>query len=579
MATKIPNKNQRQQQAMIRLTIMGAILLCCNILASYFHTGIDLTKEKRFTLSPSTKKLLRNMPETAVVEVYLKGKFPAGLQRLQEAVRERLMSFKDIAGNKIVFRFIDPFEGKTVDEQKLISHNLEQKGIRPIQLQTQNTDEEEFSMKVFFPFALVQYNGKEMPIMILEQPPGKSSEEQISYAEALLEYKFASAINQLGHRDRTRIAYMTGHGEDLGVKSFDMLATLARFYQLDTVNLANIDHVSLAYDAIIISQPTIPFTGIQKCIIDQYVMHGGRILWALSMLNASLDTLAIENSPQMIAMELGLNLDDLLFKYGARVNNDLIEDLQCLKLGLKQEGVSAERRDWIFFPRINPTSDHPIVRNMDFIAGGFTNSIDTIRNDIRKTILLQSSKYSRTASAPVRVSLSMMNYPYNQEMFNKPYRPVSVLLEGKFHSVFQNRLSRETLEYMASKNMAFKAACDTDNRMIITSIGDIFHNDYSVKDGILPLGYYKWTGEFFANKYFLLNCLEYLTDNSGILESRSKEVKLRLLDTGRAKDEKNKWQAINVIVPIFLVLIFASCYFFFRKRRYEVKQTIIKPMS
>jgi gliding-associated putative ABC transporter substrate-binding component GldG len=573
MAKNSPNKNQKQRQATARLVLMAAILLCVNILASYFHTGLDLTQEKRFTLSSSTKKLLHNMQETAVVEVYMKGKFPAELQRLQEAVRERLMSFKDIAGNNIVFKFVNPFEDKTIDEQKIIAHTMSEKGMPVLYRQPQNDEEEENSNPYFFPYALVQYNGKEVPVMLLEDPPGKSAAEKISYAEALLEYKFASAINRLSQRDHIRIGYITGNGEDLGINSYDMLSTLPRFYDLDTINLSRIAQISLAYNAIIISQPTIPFTGSYKLKIDQYVMHGGHVLWALNMLNASLDTLRKENSPMMMAMELGLNLDDILYKYGVRVNNDLVEDMQCMQLPRIQDGGGAEMRDWIYFPKLNPTSDNPIVRNMDFIQGGFTNSIDTIRNGIKKTVLLASSKYSRTATAPVRVSLSAMNYPQEAAMFNKPYRPVAVLLEGKFNSVYQGRLTPEYLYLLDSLNQTYIPKCPNDNKMIITSIGDIFHNDYSTKDGILSLGYYKYTGEYFANKYFLLNCLEYLTDSTGILESRSKIVKARLLDTGRAKDEKTMWQVVNVCIPIGLVFIFASIYFFVRKRKYETRPT------
>ena len=578
MPKKIVDKNQRQKQATMRIAIMVAILVCVNILASYYHSGIDLTKEKRFTLSPSTKKLLGNMKEVAVVDVYLKGKFPAMLQRLQEAVRERLRSFKDYAGNKIVFHFIDPFEGKTESEQKIIAHDLEAKGIRFLNLSVKDDEDYTNSNKPFFPYALVQYNGREVPVMLLEDPPHKSAAEKISYAEATLEYKFASAINQLNKNERTRVAYIVGNGEDLGIKSYDMLATLPHYYDLDTITLADLQYP--LYEAAIIAQPTSQFSGPQKLKIDQYVMHGGHILWAFNQLNASLDSLAA-HPPQIIAMEYGLALDDLLFKYGCRVNNDLVEDMQCMQLARTQTGGTPEMRDWIYFPRLNPTAEHPIVRNMDFILGRFTNSIDTIRSpEIQKTVLLQTSKYSLSARSPVRVSLTMMNFPLQHEMFTKSYLPVAVLLEGKFHSAFQNLLAPEFVRYLDSVKQPFKPVCDTANRMIVVSVGDIFSSEYTTKDGLLPMGYYKWSGEFFANRNFLLNCMEYLTDRSGILEARSKEVKLRLLDSGRTKSEKSKWQFINVSIPIAAVLVFASCYLFFRKRRYENKDNNpVKPIS
>ena len=517
------------------------------------------------------------MQETAVVDVYLKGKFPAGLQRLQEAVRERLRSFKDIAGNKIIIKFTDPFEGKNESEQKLIAHDLAQKGIRVLELQ--NRDEDEYMSKPFFPYALVQYNGKETPVMLLEDPPGKTAAEKINSAEAMLEYKFANAINQLSRPSRSRIAYLVGNGEDLGIRSFDMLSSLPRYYDLDTVDLSHLLSISLAYDAVIIAQPTTPFNGPEKLKIDQYVMRGGHVLWIMNMLNASMDS--VKSSSQQIAMDYGLGLDDILFKYGVRVNNDLVEDLQCMQLGhINPVTGQRENPDWIFFPKLNPTSAHPIVKNMDFIRGGFTNSIDTIKvAGIQKTILLQSSKYSRNAMSPARVSLSTMIYPQKSEMFNKPYLPVAVLLEGKFHSLYQNQLAPEYLRLLDSLKLPFRPVCDSNNSMIVISVGDIFRNDFSEKDGPMQMGYHKWTGEFFANRGFLLNCMEYLTDHSGILESRSKDVKLRLLDNGRVKDEKTMWQTINVAVPIGMVLVFASAYLFFRKRKYEVKSNEPKTLS
>ncbi len=572
MAEKTPNKNQRQKQATIRIVMMICIIICVNVLASYLHAGLDLTKEKRFSLSPSTKTMLRNMKEVAVVDVYLKSenKFPAYLQRLQESVRERLASFKDIAGTKVVFRFVDPFEGKNDEEKKAVVHDLSNKGIRFFELAQQG--DAQYSMQVFFPFALVQYNGKELPVMLLEDPPDKTTaEEKINYAEALLEYKFANAINELGRPVRARVAYIVGNNEDLGVRTFDLLTSIRRYYDLDTLDLMHTVHIPVAYDAIIINEPKLTFTGPEKLKIDQYIMRGGHVLWNVNSLDASIDSLE-RHPPQIMAMEYGLDLDDLLFKYGVRINNDLVEDMQNVPLARVVNGGPPELHDWVYFPKLNPTSEHPIVRNMDFIFGKFTNSIDTLKTSgINKTVLLQSSKYSRVASAPVRVSLSMMNFPLTNEMFNKPYRPVAVLLEGKFTSAYKNRLAPEYLRVLDSLNEPFKATCDSNSSMIVSSVGDLFGNDYTTSSGVLQMGYYKYDHHYYANKLFLLNCLQYLTDNSGILESHSKQVKLRLLDGARAKDEKTTWQFVNVGIPIGIVLVFASCYIFFRKRRYELK--------
>ncbi len=586
MANKKQSRNKKRNQAIFSLLLMALILICVNILASFFHTGFDLTKEKRFTLSPSTKKLLSNMKEVAVIDVYLKGKFPADLQHMQEAVREELAAFKNVAGNKIIYRFIDPFEGKNDNEKKQIAHDLQEKGIELLQLP--NKEEDGYSLKVCFPYALLQYNGKEMPINLVESAQGKNSREsQITYASALLEYKLASAINALSKPTPPRIGYLVGHGEDLGVHSADMLLTLGGYlgrdgretkglYKLDSLDLTRMIHISKAYDAIIINAPTIPFSEPDKLKIDQYIMRGGHVLWAVNTMNASMDSFS-QGLQKFMSVENGLNLDDQLFKYGARINADLVEDKQCVPIPVVAGGGKTNLYDWVYFPRINPTADHPIVRNMDFIIGGFTNSIDTVMaTGIKSTVLLETSKYSRTSSSPVTVSFTKINYPGRMENFNKPYRAVAVLLEGKFHSLYQNRLARQYLHTLDSMGETFKPYCDTPGSMIITSVGNIFQNDFSTKDGLMQLGYYKYTGEHFANKDFLLNCLEYLTDHSGILEARSKDVKMRLLDRGRAAEEKTQWQWINVSVPIVIVLIFASAYMFFRKRRYEVKLTQTK---
>jgi gliding-associated putative ABC transporter substrate-binding component GldG len=552
----------------VRLVIMGLILLCVNILASYFHTGLDLTRERRFTVTEPTKALLHNMKETAVIDVYLKGKFPADLQRLQEAVREQLVSFKEIAGTKIIYWFINPMEGKSEKDQKEVVRNLQLKGINWMPLETE--EEEGYSMKIFFPYALVQYNGKELPVELMESPRGKDVK---TFSEALLEYKFASAINELSKPAKPRIAYVFGHNEDMGTGAIGMLGALSLYYNLDSLNLTRTIHISNAYDAIIINSPTTPFTDPEKLKIDQYIMRGGHVLIALNTMNATMDSFKADaGSMKYLSFEYGLNLDDLLFKYGVRVNNDLVEDQQCIPIAMMNRSNQAQLYNWVYFPRINPIANHPIVRNMDFIMGGFSNSIDTILTaEIKKTVLLQSSKYSRVAGSPVTISLTKLTYPGRPETFTKPYRNLAVLLEGRFHSVYENRLAPSYLHLLDSLNEPFQAVSNKRTSMIVTSVGNIFHNEVSNREGPLPLGYNRASGEYFANRSLLLNCMEYLTDRSGILEARSKDVKVRLLDKVRVKDEMTMWQWVNVGLPIFAVLVFASAFTFFRMRKYEVK--------
>jgi ABC-2 type transport system permease protein len=578
MATNSSSKRKNQQrQASLRLLLLCVILASANLLAARFHYGFDLTEEKRFTLSPSTKRLLRNMDDVAVIDVYLKGQMPAGFQRLAASTKEKLQYFKEVAGKKIVFRFSDPFEGKSEEQKAGVFQQLAKKGINGTNLQVK--DDDGYSEKIIFPCALVQYKGKEYPVNLLEnEHQGMSPFEILNYSESLLEYKFANAINTLTQPDQASIAYIMGNEENLGLNTRDALNTIRMLYHMDTVDL----HGSMmipgpglgTYEAIIINKPRSAFEDKDKFKIDQYIMRGGHVLWLVDGVQATMDSMS-RQTQSFLTGDLSLNLEDMLFNYGVRINPNLIEDVDCnpipVVVGMVGDQPQTELRPWIYFPVLMPTGNHPIVHNLDPVMTQFASSMDTIANpEIKKTILLASSKYSRVAPHPVRVSLSMMAFKLDNRMFNKPYQPVAVLLEGKFRSVFNNRFTPEFLKVLKdSLKMPFKSVCDTPTSMIVVSDGDLIENDYSEREGTMEMGYWRFTRNRFANKTFLLNCLEYLTDKSGLLESRSKDVKLRLLDNGRVKTEKKTWQIINIVVPIALVMVFAVVYLFVRKRRYE----------
>jgi gliding-associated putative ABC transporter substrate-binding component GldG len=562
----LPSKKTAQnRQAGIRVLILLAALVCFNMLAARFHTGLDLTSEKRFTLTQPTKTLLRNMEDFAVVDVLLQGdNFPAGFQRLQESVRERLQSFRDASGGKIVFSFRDPFEGKTQKEKAEIIEKNAAKGVFGVNIK--QGGDEKYSEQIVFPYAIVSYRGKEAPVRLLEKRLGFTPLEQLNYSESQLEYKFAAAINGLMRPDKPHIAYLMGNGEALGWGTWDGLKTLQGLYHVDTVDLNSGTHLSSTYDVAIICKPGIPFDDKAKFKLDQYVMNGGRLLMLLDGANASMDSL---RGQQYLATGIDLNLDDILFKWGVRVNPDLIEDLQSNRIPV-MVGEQMEKHNWVYAPVFIPTSRHPIVRNMDGIMSMYVSTIDTMANpEVHKTILLESSQYSRPTMTPARISLSMLQFQPRPELFNKGYRPTAVLLEGKFQSVFQDRLAPEFLQVLRdSIRQPYKPVADSEGAMIVISDGDIFLNGLNRKTGPYEMGYWDVDNVQYANKSFILNCLEYLTDNSGLLEARSKDARLRLLDPGRAKDERNKWQTINIAVPLGLVLIFASAYIFFRRRRY-----------
>lgn len=576
MATNESRKRKQQKrQAVTRLIILSAILICVNMLAARFHIGVDLTKDGKFTLTQPTKNVLHNMNDIAVVTVYLDGSFPAGFQRLKEATREQLQTFRDYSDGKVIFHYEEPFAGKTDKEKEEVYKKLAQKGIFPVNLQVQG-EEEGYSEKFIFPWALVQYHGKEQAVRLLESKRmGMDPLENLNYSESLLEYKFADAIHKLTQPTKAEIAYIMGNGETLDVRTYDLLTTLNTQYLVDTLDLANSLYIPSYYKAIIINRPTIPFQDKDKFKIDQYIMNGGNVLWAIDPLNVPMDSLQING--YVIAMDYGLNLDDQLFKYGVRINTDLVEDMQCIPMPVMygqpgDDKPQMELRSWMYFPVFIPESQHPIVKNLDGIFGLYTSTIDTLDNpEIHKTILLESSKYNRKASAPARISLSMLQYPLNA-LFKeeKPQLPVAVLLEGKFKSVFKNRLHPDFLRVLQdSLKREYKEEDDTIGRMIVIADGNILENEYSSKTGPMEMGYWKFTDTRFANKTFILNCIEYLTDNSDLLAARSKDTKLRLLDKNRVKKEQQTWQFVNIGIPVIIVLVFASAFIFFRKRRYE----------
>jgi ABC-2 type transport system permease protein len=568
--------NDLKNKAITRFGLICIVILLLNILSTRFHKRFDVTTEKRFSLSDPTKKLLKNLNETVVVEVYLKGNFPAGFQRLASSARDVLQEFKEYGGNKVRFSFTNPTEGKTDTEKQKIYMSFSEKGLNPVNLKIQRDEEDGYAEKIIFPVAKVSYNNKEMPVNLLENHSSLNPSEKLNYSETMLEYKLASAIKHLMDPDRKKIAYLVGHDEMLSEKTADMLTTFEKYYDVDTLDITQDIEIKRVYSAAIICGSQEEFDEKNKFKIDQYVMNGGRILWCLDALRIEMDSLQTSNAT--MAVDYNLNLDDLLFEYGARINHDLIEDYQQanpipITVGMNGDQPDIRLLPWSYYPFAIPNSPHPIVKNMDAVNFMMASSIDTsAATHIKKTILLTSSNRSRKVPSPVRISLANLKFKPTADMFKEKNIPMAVLLEGKFKSIYTNRIDPNFIAtYTDSLHKTFAIECATENKMIVISDANMFTNDFSRSKGMLECGYYKYTQQLFANKTFLLNCVEYLTDDSGLLEARNKDLKLRLLDTARVKSEKLKWQIINLALPILLVLIFASGYFFFRRKRYEGK--------
>jgi ABC-2 type transport system permease protein len=563
-----------KQKAITRFGLILLAIILLNIIGSRFHTRLDATGEKRFSLSEPTKKLLKNLKETVVVEVYLKGNFPSAFQKLSASTKDVLQSFQVYGGKHIRFSFINPLEGKSEAEKQKIYESFTEKGLNPINLQIQRDEDNGYAEKIIFPVAKVSYNQKEIPVNLLENHINMSPSEKLNYAEMMLEYKLASAIKTLMQPDKKKIAYLTGHGEMLGENTIDMLTTLTKFYDVDTLDITKDIELKRLYEAAIICGPQQAFDEKDKFKIDQYVMQGGRLLCFIDALRIEMDSL--KNSDATMAVDYSLNLDDLLFEYGARINGDLIEDYQQstpipVTVGEIDGHPDIRLMPWSYYPIATPNAKHPIVNNMDAISFKMVSSIDTSGNpNIKKTILLNSSVRSRRVPSPVRISLSNLKFKPTADLFREKNIPMAVLLEGKFKSIFANRIDPGFVAmYVDSLKKKYNTECESESKIILVSDAQVFCNEVSKSNGMIECGFDKFGKEMFANKLFILNCLEYLTDNSALLEARNKDMKLRLLDHARVKKEKLIWQMVNLIAPILLVLIFASAYFFFRKKRYE----------
>ncbi len=561
-------------QLRTRLGIIFGILVLINIISSRYHARIDATQEKRFSLSTPTKNLLKGLKDDVVIEVYLKGNLPAGFQRLSEGTRDVLNEFKQYGGSKIRFEFINPLEGKSGKEKEEVFQQMNKLGINPVNLKIQRDDEDGYQEKIIFPAARVSSMQQNTAVALLENHIAMGPNEKLNLSQTLVEYKLASAIKQLIVPGKKQIAYVLGTGEMIGLNTVDMLTTLSKYYDIDTIDINQNIEIGKNYSLAIFCKPSHTFDEKNKFKIDQYIMNGGKVLWLIDALRLDMDSLKSQDAT--LAIDYGLNLDDMLFRYGVRVNNDLIEDFMYanpipVTVGYIGDQPDIRQLPWLYFPFALPDSKHPIVNNMNAVMFSNVSSIDTVANpEIRKTILLASSDRSRRTPSPVRISLASLKFKPKPDMFRERKIPMAVLLEGKFQSVYNNRIDPGFLAiYRDSLKKNFLPECPTDNRMIVISDADVFLNDISEKRGPMECGYYKYTDELFANKTFLLNCIEYLTDDYRLLESRNKTLQLRLLDNVRVKKEKFMWQLINVALPVVLVLFFASAYFFFRRKKYE----------
>jgi ABC-2 type transport system permease protein len=562
------NRNIRLRSWLQFLTIVAGIVLLASA-SSLIRLRLDLTEDKRYTLSAPTKKVLSGIKNDIYVQIYLDGDIPIPLKRLKRSVSEMLDEFRRSSRRKIDFEFINPAEGKDVKQREAQYQSLMNKGLTPINIQSGDV-EGGSTQKIIFPGMIVNYNGIEVPINFLENNPAISYEQNILHSVEGLEYEMIQTISTLSSDSIYKVAFLEGHGEISEIETADITYSLAKFFTVDRGTIGRIPGILDKYAAVVIAGPEKEFSESDKLILDQYIMNGGKVMWLFDEVSVNSDSLI---SGSTVGLYRPLNIEDQLFRYGARVNPEVIQDISCMRIPLKVAIGNAQPQfislPWVYYPLLAPATDNPITRNLNKVKGEFVNVIDTVGLDpaVKKRILLTTSKYSRTLSPPLMISLKEAELTPREKDYNKSNLPVAVLLEGFFPSAFRNRMTDNLID---DKNFKIKTE-SSKTKLIVIADADIIRNEVR-KSGLnetpLQLGQDKYTGEIFGNKDFLINCLNYLVDDNGLMELRSRELKLRLLSFAKIKSGKILWQLINTAGPIMIVILGGIAFNLLRKRAY-----------
>lgn len=558
------------RQSIINLLLVIGIAIGLNVIGNHFYGYLDLTEENRYTLTEPTQQLLKGLDDVVYVKVYLEGDFPAGFKRLQKATREILDDFRSISG-EIEYEFEDPIPNSLPVEEK----NARIKQLRNDGLKAKNLnirDGKEQRTVRFYPYAVLNYKGRSIPVdLVGENIPGMSSHEALNNSVGLLEYKLANAIQKLQTSRKPVIAFTTQHGELPPSNTQDIRNELRSFYDVGNINLDSLVQINPGISVIIVAKPRAPFSEKDKFKIDQYVMNGGKVIWLMDALNVSLDSIGRRGAyaPYPYTDNL-FNLERLLHNYGARLDNSLVMDLQSTKIPqIIDERGTPQLFPWPYHLVSIPNQDHPITKSLGPVNLLFANTVDSVRTKtpIQKTFLLTTSERSKAQYFPMRLSFEVLKTKPDISTYNKKFQPLALLLEGEFPSLYKNR-PKGDFEFYTQLGFEYKAQSDP-TKMLVVADGDIISNYADAENNrYAPLGFNRYEEYTFANKDFLINAIEYMIDDNGVIAARSKEVKLRLLNEPKAEEEETKWQLINIVLPLILLILFGIAYNYWRRWRY-----------
>lgn len=548
------------------------LLLAVNYLFSFVRLRADLTREKRFTVSEATREMLGGLQDRVDVTLLMDGDMPAGFRKLAGSATDMLKEFRAISPNQVSYRSGKPGEGMPDSLRPYLVDSLRALGINATNVKAQTKEGEGQEEQLVYPGAVIRYRDRTIGVDFLQGQNFQDGINSLNNAEALIEYKLASGIEKIIRDTVPLIGYLTGNGEPMDYRVYDLVErTLRPNYAFRFIPIDSVAAIPPVFSALLIVKPVSRFSEPQKLKIDQYIMQGGKVIWSVDNLYASLDSLQ-RSQGRFIAFDMGLNLEDQLFRYGVRINQDLVQDLQCDKIpsvvGSMGDKPQIQLLPWPYFPLLRNSSGHPIAKNMDYVQSQFPQSIDTVKAEgLRKTVLLSSSSESRVLSTPALVEWASVRNEEDLKKFTRQDIPVALLLEGRFQSLYANRLTQAMADSLSASGLPFRDRAE-NGKMVVVADGDIFLNPLNQTDGPLPMGMNLYTRQQYANREFLLNTLEYLTGNSGILETRGKDHTLRLLDTSKYAESKGMWQVINILLPVLAVMAFIALYQFLRRRKY-----------
>ncbi|MDE0471302.1 MAG: gliding motility-associated ABC transporter substrate-binding protein GldG [Ekhidna sp.] len=556
--------SEKKLQMLLESTVIVLAIWLVNQMADRFNTQLDLTEEKRYTISNAVRELLGSLEEEIFFEVYLEGELPSNFKRFQKAIAEMLDQFASESGDLISYKFIDPSQATNALARSQFYQSLMIKGVEPTNLSYRNASGDRLE-KLIFPGAIVSKGTQEVPANLLKGSSATGPEGQLNQAIEGLEYQLARAILQLEGLSMKKIGYINGHGvlDSLSITGFRN--TVLSKYDLVNVSLERKGELS-GYDALVLAKPSGAFSERDKYLMDQYLMRGGNILFFLDALSLpNLDSIFGEGT---IAIPRELNLTDMLFRYGIRINQNYVLDVNSGKLPVVTGNIGDQPQiqliTWPFLPVLTRFSKHPSVRNLDAILGQFISEVDTVKaSGIKKTPLITTSQYTKVVGSPVRVSFNDLRNKLRPEKFTDGPKTIGYLLEGRFTSLYANRIIPKGFD---NANFVDRGV---PGKVIVVGDGDIVRNEIDPKSGeALGLGVEPFTGTTYANEDFLLNVLAYLVDDSGLIEARSRKVKIRPLDRVKVQSERTKWQFINLVTPVVLILLPGLARWYWRRKKF-----------